>query len=215
MDDMLNIVLEIGVDYGATGGPDNFGCEITEAGSKDIVNQPRSRTRAEWELGQRQIDKKEKDYLIDFWHTVRANAYRFLYKDWNDFEVINSPLILDGTLQTQLTKRYGLGGVNDYHHPIYKPRAEGFILEKLDGVNWVPVDDSEYTLSTITGIVTWTGEPPESPTDSLRWSGQFYRPVRFTTAKFALNFAGYEKRDRTHQAFYNLGPLVARETLYP
>lgn len=233
MSDFRPLVLDLGYDYGATGGPDNFGAEVVESGSTESVNQTQSRTRGEWEIGSRTVNRAQKDYLLDFWHAVRGQVYRFLYLDWTDHLVEESVLQVSGAT-CQLTKSYGVIGTtqdgfeNDdglYYHPVYKPKGagspfliDGYVETSSDGgTTWVKRYDyvtagptpAYFSVDQNTGIVTWLAGIPVM----ARWTGKFYKIVRFQVPRIRFQFLAYEDRENGPEAFYDLGPLSVRESL--
>lgn len=213
----LNALLDVGFDYGANGGPDNFGTTLEVVGGAVYANQKRAHPLGEWELGNRNLDKDVLALRLNHWHSVRGWAYAFPYKDWNDYAVTQQALVLDGSTTTQLIKTYG-GFGNDYTANIILPVASTVLIEKQDGGvgDWVALEaDTDYVLDAETGIVTWAGSPPPSAPDAVRWTGEFHKRVRYGVDRFRAQFLTYETRGSTHQAIYAIGALTVREERLP
>lgn len=211
----LNITLDLGFDYGADGGPDDFGTDIVMVSGAGFANQRHERPMGEWELGSRNVTRNRLDYLLRFWHSVRGRAYVFRYKDWTDYRASSEPLALNGTASTQLIKTYG-GLGNDYVATILLPLPSSVVLELNQGAGWiVQAEGADYTINDQTGVVTWLGTPPDPETDLARWSGEFHRRVRFGVQRLRAQFVAYERRDGGDQAIYSLGALTVREERGP
>lgn len=198
---ILNARLDLGYDYGASGGPDDFGTLITRMGSgKEVVIQPRSKALREWELGNRNVSKDQLAILLAFWLAAGGRANRFYYKDWNDWQTTAQPLVSVGgsTTAFQLTKRYSAGGVN-YDRDIVRPVTT---ILYSDGV---AISGGAYSLSTTTGIATFTS----APSGVLTWTGEFDVLVRFSSTRFPSQFLACED-DR---AAYGISGLTVAECL--
>lgn len=209
----LNALLDVGFDYGAVGGPDNFGTELVVVGSVTYAYQKRANSLGEWELGSRNIDAATLALRLAHWHAVRGQAYAFPYKDWNDYEVTQQALVLDGSSETQLIKTYS-GFSNDYTTDIILPVESTVLIELQEGGAgpWVELEpDTDYTLDPLTGVITWPGSLGYSAPDSIRWSGEFYKRVRYGVERLRAQFLTYETRGNTSQKFYALSALTVRE----
>lgn len=139
--------LDVGYDYGETGGPE-FNTEVAELSSGHEHRNARwSNGRGRWELGERNIVKADKDYLLAFFRAVRGRTTGFRFKDWQDFEVIDAVLSPDGSPTVQLVRTYTEDAASETR-VIEKPVA-GTVSMKRGG--------SGYTFASVdttTGIVT-------------------------------------------------------------
>lgn len=139
--------LDVGYDYGETGGP-GFDTDIVELSSgHEHRNANWSDARGEWELGERNINKADKDYLLSFFRAVHGRAIGFRFKDWQDFEADGESLDPDGTPTVQLRKTYTLAG-EDQVREIHKP-VDDSVTMKRDGSDYTP-----SSVDTETGVVT-------------------------------------------------------------
>ncbi|HEU4589381.1 MAG TPA: DUF2460 domain-containing protein [Steroidobacteraceae bacterium] len=206
--DSLEILLDLGFDYGAQGGPDDFGTTAFVAFSgRSVRNVPRAQELGEWQLGNRNVDRATLQRIYDFWMSVHGTATAFHYLDRNDHLAFDSPLILDGSATAQLTKRYG-GYGNDYDKKIVKPNVASLSF-KLNGA---PL--SVASVDAATGVVTFNMPYPaiSSPADEVTWSGEFYKPARFTSSRPIAQFLAYEDRGNGEsQAIYSLSTLTVTE----
>ncbi|MFP4615563.1 MAG: DUF2460 domain-containing protein [Thiohalorhabdus sp.] len=148
MDSFAESRLDLGYDYGMTGGPEwSTSVAMTRAGYEQR-NADWSEERGRWDAGERNIDKTKLEYLFAFFNARRGRAQGFRFKDWLDFQASDEALDPDGTPGPhQLVKRYTDGGYT-YTKPIRKPVASTVELTR-DGE-----DFSDYTLDDTTGEVT-------------------------------------------------------------
>ncbi len=179
-------VLDLGFDYGATGGP-QWDDEITaNLAKRELRVQMGEDPQRRYELGNRQVLRDQHDYLRDFHMAMRGRRHSFLYKDWSDYQARNEPLALDGTTTTQLTRTYG-AAINPYIREIQYIEASSFVLELDTGAGFVEqVPTTDYTVDPDTGIITWVSAPDAE--DDARWSGIYFVRVRFDARQFASQF---------------------------
>lgn len=197
------VVLDVGIDYGASGGLawDTTVLQLRRGGSRR--NQNWSVPLGRWQLGNRTVDGATKDYLQGFFHAVRGQAHTFLFLDWTDYRATQEQLVVAGD-ESQLIKTYGID-INAWVREIRAPKASSVVIEMLDGSAWVELEEGEdYTLED-DGVVTWLNDPATS--DQLRWSGDFYVPARFEVDQFDCQFLGLERRVDTDYLAYSLGGL--------
>ncbi|HVT35710.1 MAG TPA: DUF2460 domain-containing protein [Nevskiaceae bacterium] len=200
--DFLDVLLDIGFDYGAQGGPDDFGVTIAMAsGGRELRVQTRERPLRQWQLGNRTVDRAYLNKIQNYWHTFRGPLIGFLHKDLNDFLAEDEPLVIDGTATAQLIKTYGGGLGNDYVRQILKPAA-GATFTK----NGAPLSVASVDIAT--GIVTFNMPYPTAD-DEVTWSGEFYVPARFASDRLSAQFQAFREEDK--QAIYSLGSLVVQE----
>lgn len=203
MPEILEIVLDLGYDYGAQGGPDDCGAEtVVFPSGAEVSNVPRSRPIREWQIGNRTIDKAKLDYLLQFWMAVRGRV-GFLFKDWTDYQLESQQLTVSGGSTAQLVKTYaGLG--NDYSRTITRPKISSLSFTK----NGAPL--TVASVSATTGVVTFNSPYPLI-SDVVRVTGEFYVPARFETQRLNAQFLALRESDG--QRLYDLPSLVVRERL--
>lgn len=101
-------VLDEEVDYGFEGGPRyKTGTVDLENGFYDKDSQwiyPRHEFSAQFG----NIDDARRDKIIAVYHVCRGSRHSFMFKDWNDFEIVDQPITVEaGTLnKIQLYKAY-------------------------------------------------------------------------------------------------------------
>lgn len=197
-------VLDLGVDYGADGGLGWDTGVVTFPNGTSHRTSHRSDAQGAWRLGNRRIDIAEFKTLSGFFHAVRGQAHSFLYKDWNDYTADNEQLPADGSATTQLIKTYGLA-INAWIRLITKPAAASVLVELDSGAGYAALAAGvDYTLDATTGILTWLGAPPDAP-DLLRWSGEFFVPVRFDRDRLDAQFIARDEDG--DESLYELGEL--------
>lgn len=150
------------LSYGSVGGP-GYSTDIsaTKSGYETAIlewSQARHKYRAIY--GPR--TQAQLEQVLALFHAVRGRGYGFRFKDWTDFrssakEV--SPSATDqiigtgdgATLEFQLFKTYSYSG-ETYTRKITKPVA-GTTLVSVNNVA-----DTRWTVSTVTGIVTFSAD---------------------------------------------------------
>lgn len=139
--------IDLGIDYGAVGGPEfNTSVVVVDSGFEQR-NINWSQERNSWELGERALNRAELTYIHNFFRRVRGRAVGFRYKDWADYKVTDAPITLTGAGTCQLQKTES-GANNVYTRDIKKPVA-GTLSFKRNGANYAGV-----TVDTTTGIIT-------------------------------------------------------------
>lgn len=207
-------VLDVGYDYGATGGHGWATQVIAYPNGRTRRNMDRSVALGAWELGNRNVDLQTLETLRGFFHAMRGRAHSFLYKDWNDYLAIQQPLEIDGGLTTQLTKTYGLS-INPWVRDILKPDPSTVVIEVNQGTaGWETLEAGvDYELDPSTGIVTWDVAPDTGA--EIRWTGKFWVPVRFDSDIFDAQFLGIEEREDGDELAYHIGGLPLIEEPEP
>lgn len=100
---LVDVVLDIGIDYGAVGGPRDYDVvKVVNQGGYEQRARLRESTLGEWEIGSRIIDKAELQYLLDFWELVGGTEKEFFYKDWNDGGIVGYEIAHTGAPTTML-----------------------------------------------------------------------------------------------------------------
>lgn len=132
-------------------------------------------------------DRTTLSEFLDFWMTVRGTAYSFKFWDPTDYEVgtayqndaiayVGSEVIGTGDdveTEFQMVKKYG-GSVNPLVRKITKP-IDGTVKVYLDDVE--KVEDTDYTVDYLTGIVTFTDPVPMGV--EVSWAGHFHIEASF------------------------------------
>ena len=168
------------IAYGANGGPGFSTAVAVTASGREARNGNWQYPRHAWDVSQGLNSQATFQTLRAFFLAVgggRLHGWRF--KDWADYTAAHTGdeagvvLGLTGTT-FQLVKRYA-SGAQALDRLIRKPIASGFVL-KDTGVTLTLTTD--YTLNTVTGIVTTT---TTRTAGNLTWSGEFDVPMRFDT----------------------------------
>ena len=175
--------LDLGYDYGCT-ATWRWKSSIVEHGNgNEQRNAEWSAPMGRWSIGDRSFYLEEGDslYLRDFFEARHGSYEGFRFKDWSDYEAVNTPIgVGNGALtQFQLVKRYTVGAVY-YNRVITKP-VSGTVGIKLNGtplVNW--------SLNYSTGLVTFSS----APTGTLTASFEFDVPVAFVEDSCTLQLQG-------------------------
>lgn len=150
------------ISYGSSGGP-AYSTVVAEtaSGYESVVsNWSAPKHRYNVGYGLRKIEDIEA--VIAFFHAVRGRAYGFRYKDWADYKSCAdaaTPAATDQSIGTgdgttatfQLKKTYSYGG-ESYARTIKKPVANTTLVS-IQGVT-----DPRWTVSTVTGIVTFSAD---------------------------------------------------------
>jgi uncharacterized protein (TIGR02217 family) len=162
------------IAYGASGGPGFSTDIVSSVGGMEQRNRNWALARGRWEVGLRHRTSAETEAFIAFFYSVavgQLNSFRF--RDPLDQTLTDAPLGTgDGTTRTfQLTKTYQAGGYS-YTRVVSKPVA-GTVTVTVDGVPAVG-----YTVSTLTGLVTFDDAPADGAV--LLASGTFDVPVRLS-----------------------------------
>lgn len=174
------------VSYGSSGGP-TYSTLVPQTGSgyEDTVsNWSAPRHRYDVGYGIRTFDMIEK--VIAFFHVVRARAFGFRFKDWADFKscaVSATTSATDQSLGTgdgviatfQLWKTYTYSG-ESYARKITKPVA-GTVKVAVNGVQ--KTITTHFTVSTVTGVVTFTSGNIPTIGQAVTAGYEFDVPVRF------------------------------------
>jgi uncharacterized protein (TIGR02217 family) len=186
------------IRYGVVGGP-MWSTDIVEVQSGiESANINWSSPLGRWQLSQDMYNKKETDYLINFFNTRMGRAVGFRFKDWSDYKITLQPsspsntpnagiaTIISGTL-LQLVRRYQ--SLTRYvDTPVLKPVAGTVTLYR----NGVPMAPGTFAVDTTTGLIQVQSGTAGA---AWTWTGEFDKPVRFDTDKMDLLFAGYRESD--------------------
>ena len=152
----------VDLSYGSTGGPGySTAISATKSGYEtSIIEWSQARHKYQATYGPR--TQAQLEQVLALFHAVRGRGYGFRFKDWSDFrssakeidpsatdQVIGTG---DGVALTfQLVKIYNYSG-ETYARTIKKPVA-GTTLVSIQNVT-----DPRWTVSTVTGIVTFSAD---------------------------------------------------------
>jgi uncharacterized protein (TIGR02217 family) len=196
------------IRYGVSGGP-LWSTDIVEVQSGiESANVNWSSPLGQWQLGQDIYNKKETDYLINFFNTRMGRAVGFRFKDWSDYKVQLYPgvgtdgvaTIVSSTL-LQLFRRYH-SNTRFIDKAVLKPVAGTVVLYR-DGV---ALSTASYTVDTTTGLVQ---VPSGTAGHIWAWTGEFDKPARFDTDKLDANFVGYRESDG--ESLFEVSGLTIKE----
>lgn len=108
-----------------------------------------------------------------FWMGCYGFGRAFQFDDCIDNSFTGSTLAAFSGGTTQLRSTY-TNGVNPYYHDVFFPAASSVTLYE----DSVEINSSEYTVSTTTGVITYTGSPVPTGTITADCSS-FLKPVVF------------------------------------
>ena len=152
----------VDLSYGSTGGP-GYSTDIsaTKSGHETaLLEWSQARHQYQASFGPR--TQAQLEQVLALFHAVRGRGYGFRFKDWADFRSgakEAEPTATDQTLGTgdgatltfQLQKTYSYSG-ETYARTITKP-VSGTTLVSIQDVT-----DPRWTVSTVTGIVTFSAD---------------------------------------------------------
>lgn len=164
------------IAMGALGGP-QFSTSVAGVYSgAEQRNGAWSYPLHRWDVSQGLRNQADFESVRAFFLAARGRLHGWRFKDWTDYAATHASGVVSGLTSTtfELAKRYS-SGAQTLDRRIRKPIASGFEL-KNSGVTLVSGVD--YTLSTVTGVVT-TAVPRVAA--NLTWAGEFDVPMRFDT----------------------------------
>ena len=174
------------IAYGSKGGP-GYSTVISQTASgyeSAILNWSKSRHRYNVAYGER--TQAQLEAVLAFFHAVRGRGYGFRFKDWADYKSCAdsaTPTATDQAIGTgngatatfQLYKLYSYGG-ETYSRPITKP-VSGTVKVAVAGV--AKTITTHFTVSTVTGIVTFTAGNIPTTGQAITAGYEFDVPARF------------------------------------
>lgn len=164
----INAVLDEQVDYGFEGGPEYLNEVVDLENGFEYIDTAWEYARHRFNARFGNIPDEDRDYIINVFHACKGRAHAFKFKDWNDFEALDEPLLVEvGTTNpVQLYKTYSFGQAYTVR-PIQALKLA--VIENASG----PVAG---TLDLETGMFT-----PDAmwASGAHTWSGEFYVWVRF------------------------------------
>lgn len=144
MAEFVEETLDLGIDYGALGGPEFSTAIVQTASGREARNINWEEERGRWQLGNRAVSRAEKDTLLQFFRARRGRAVGFRWRDWGDFAAVQTALPVTGEPTVQLVRT----AANGYRYEVVKPR-DGVTLRRNGSALAVAGIDTE------TGIVTF------------------------------------------------------------
>lgn len=199
--------INLGYDYGATGGP-SFNTIIVEvtSGRKYKNIGWGGEEKGFWQLGERNVNATQAEYLADFFRRRRGMAVGFRYKDWLDFKVTHTIDVTESMVaakQMPIVKIYGTSD-DKYTRRIRKPVDDTFTINLIT----TPPTDPPATLTYdhTNGMITLPDTV--STTDKVYYKGEFDVPVEFATDDFKAEFMAMDDYD----AIFHVSSLPIEET---
>lgn len=168
-------LLDLGYDYGCT-SRFNWKTSIVEHGNgNEQRNCEWSQPLGNWQVGDRTfyLANGQSLYLKDFFEARRGSYEGFRFKDWSDYQAVNSPIGTGNGVQTQfqLVKQYSIGAVK-YNRVVTKP-VLGTVSVFINGF---PLDGLLWSVNGSNGLLTFSSPP----TGAITASFEFHVPVQFT-----------------------------------
>jgi uncharacterized protein (TIGR02217 family) len=179
----LDILFPPYVARGATGGPSFMTTVVTLGSGAEQRNILWANSRGKWNISTGIRTREQMLAVIAHFHVVKGRGYSFRFKDWNDYEATDVPLVDVSPTVWQLVKRYNVGG---YEHvrKITKP-VGGSVAVKVGGS---PVTPSAVDYQT--GLITFGSAPGLAPTATF----QFDVPVRFDTDSLPVQANAWDQQ---------------------
>lgn len=171
------------IAFDSTFGPEYSTDVVTLSNKAEQRNINWSDARYSGDIAPGIKSQERLNVLVAFFHARKGRAYGFRFKDFSDYQAINSPIgVGNGTnLKFQLQKVYVDPAGFTTTRIIKKP---------VVGTTTITIDDvavTAFTADSTTGIVTFATAPAASAT--VRASFEFDVPVRFNTDKMPVRFA--------------------------
>lgn len=131
------------------------------------------------------------DGLIAFFRLTKGGFHSFRFKDWLDYEAIDSNIGTGNGTQTafQLRKVYDYDGLLEYR-TITKPVA-GSVTVKINGT-----PTTAFTLDAITGIINFSTAPAAAAV--ITASFQFDVHVKFNQDALPISVNNFSTRDASN-----------------
>jgi uncharacterized protein (TIGR02217 family) len=179
----LNVSFPPYVAQGASGGPE-FSTEVVSlASGSEQRNSLWAGARGKWNISTGIRTRAQMLDVIAFFHVVKGKAYSFRFRDWNDYQAANVPMVqVTGTVW-QLVKRYTIASF-EHVRTITKPVA-GTVSITVSGLPVVP-SGIDY----LTGRVTFSSAPGAAPHATF----EFDVPVRFDTDHLSVQANAWDQQ---------------------
>ena len=188
----ISTILDDQVAYGFEGGPEYSTGETDLDNGLQIRDAAWRFPRHRYNASFKNIPDDTREYLINVFHACRGKLHSFKFKDWNDYEAENEPVIVGtGVEPIQLYKMYQFGSAYTVR-VIQAVSLTGFTL--VDNTGEVKTGVLDQDTGIFTPTTAWVSGR------SYRWSGTFYVWVHFTDDYTAMTINGW----RNHTANVDL-----------
>lgn len=187
----IRAVLDEQVDYGFEGGPEYLSEVVELENGFEYVNGAWHYPRHRYSARFGNIRDEDRDYLINVFHACGGRLHAFKFKDWNDYQAINQPLLVEaGTRKpVQLYKTYSFG--------------EAYRIRPIQALAFASVELANGTA--VAGEINFeTGVfiPDNNWEDAAhRWNGEFYVWVRFDADYNAMTIASWQANTSSIELF--------------
>lgn len=190
------------ISKGAVGGAGYLTDVVEIDNGYEATNQCWEKPRRSYDVSFGVRTQTQMETLLSFHLARHGRQHSFRFKDWMDYSISNQ---VCGTITAltalgyytatsatlQLIKMYatGLAAPNNYEYrEIKKPVSGSLVLQTNASGSYVTlVLNTDYTLDTTTGIVTFTGYSPAGG-DSIKISSlTFDVPVRFEDDRLKMS----------------------------
>jgi uncharacterized protein (TIGR02217 family) len=168
---------------GATGGPSFSTSVVTLASGAEQRNSLWANARGKWNISTGIRTRAQMLEVIAFFHVVKGRAYSFRFKDWNDYDAVEQPMVEVSAMVWQLVKRYNIAGF-EHVRTITKP-VVGTVVVKVGGSPVTPAGIDYQT-----GQVTFASAPGSAPTASF----EFDVPARFDTDNLPVQANAFDQQ---------------------
>jgi uncharacterized protein (TIGR02217 family) len=179
------IVLDLGLDFGAIGGPRFSNTKIEVGNGYKQTNIDWDAPLGRWQIGDRAgetaLREVEAHLLRDFFWARKGSAQPFRYKDWADYYAQDERIGTGDGIKTQwqLIKTYG-DAYGSTIREIKKPVLEGFSV-------FVDSDQPlSATLDDTTGLIQFNIAPAQGA--PIFATFEFHVPVTFEQDVLDLRF---------------------------
>jgi uncharacterized protein (TIGR02217 family) len=200
------IALDLGLDFGAIGGPRFSNTKIEVGNGYKQTNIDWAAPLGRWQIGNRTgetcLREVEAHYLRDFFWARKGSAQPFRYKDWADYKADDEWIGTGDGIKTQfqLIKTYG-DQFGSTIREIKKPVLDGFSV-------FVDADQPlTATLNETTGLIQFNFAPAQAA--RIYATYEFHVPVTFEQDVLDLRFAYFDSN--TDEKLFDLGALSVVE----
>ena len=158
-----------------------------------------------WEIGERQLTRRQLDYILAFFHNRKGKAVGFRFKDWGDYYCAPTQGLIQqvfdpvsGTSVWAFFKQYETPAGSVELRRITKPVAPTVKIF---------INGAQTTLFSLS--VDGTLNFPATPAGTISWSGEFDVPVRFDVDELKYQFLVIDPK--TQEAIFKLLTLPVME----
>lgn len=196
MSTFVESYLDLGVDYGAVGGPEHSTTVQTTDNGSEYRIQNWSQPRHRYDIGERTVTQAQLDAIKDLFWLVRGRALGFRFRDWSDYRIAPADQYTRGALGVgdgvtttfACRKKYGTSS----YRAIVKLSLTTAPIFYVNGVV-----ETHVTYSTTTGVVTFQPGHVPGVGALIGWSGEFDVPVRFDAPQIRARFEALDSQSHT------------------